>query len=403
MKCRVARPLISSYINAMNRIYLDYSATTPLDPRVLDAMRPHFLENFGNASSVHETGRKARTVLEESRETLAQLIGTTHDTLFFTSGGTEADNFAVTGIARALKPTGRDHIVVSALEHYAVLHSAFELRKNGWQVDTIRVNPSGVTDLNELKSLVSERTALVSIMHANNETGVIQPVREAADIAHAQGAFLHTDAVQTFGKIRVWVKDLSADLISLSAHKIYGPKGIGALFIRKGIPIQSLLVGGGQEQNRRAGTENVPLAAGFAAAGSIAQEVMDSELQRTRILNSELRGQLTAKFPEIMFNGADSGSLPTIVNVSFDSSMGVDGEALIMGMDLRGISVTSGSACTSGTLEPSHVLMAMGRNEATARATIRFSLGRPTTLVEIETAVDALADVLSTIRSSVSR
>ncbi len=382
----------------MTRIYLDYSATTPLDPRVLDAMRPHFLENFGNASSVHETGRKARTVLEESREALARSIGTSHDTLYFTSGGTEADNFAVIGIANALKPKRRGHIVVSAIEHHAVLHPALELRKHGWRVDTVQVNPSGVIDLDHLQTLVSGETALVSVMHANNETGVIQPVREAADIAHKHGALLHTDAVQTFGKIHVSAGDLSADLISLSAHKMYGPKGIGALFIRKGVPINSLLVGGGQERNRRAGTENVPLAAGFAAAAGIAQEIMDSESQRTRALNSELRSQLTRRFPGILFNGSDSDSLATIVNVSFDSSAGVDGEALIMGMDLRGISVTSGSACTSGTLEPSHVLMAMGRNEATARATIRFSLGRLTTLADIETAVDALADVLATMR-----
>ena len=383
----------------MKRIYLDYSATTPLDPRVLDAMRPHFLENYGNASSVHETGRKARTVLEESRETLAREIGTTHDTLYFTSGGTEADNFAVVGIANALKPKSRDHVIISVIEHHAVLHPALELRNHGWRVDMIRVNPSGVIDLDHLKSVVSDQTALVSFMHANNETGVIQPVREAADIAHDHGALLHTDAVQTFGKIRVSVNDLAADLISLSAHKMYGPKGIGVLFVRKGVPINSLLVGGGQEQNRRAGTENVPLAAGFAAAATLAHGIMGSELQRTRALNAELRSQLAARFPGILFNGSDSGSLPTIVSVSFDSSLGVDGEALIMGMDLRGVSVTSGSACTSGTLEPSHVLMAMGRNEATARATIRFSLGRQTTVADIETAVNALEDVLATMRT----
>lgn len=384
----------------MNRIYLDYSATTPLDPRVLDAMRPHFLENFGNASSVHETGRKARAVLEESRETLARFIGATHDTLYFTSGGTEADNFAVTGIANAFKPKGRDHIVVSAVEHHAILQPAQELRKHGWQVDTARALPTGVVDLDHLQSLVSDRTALVSIMHANNETGVIQPVREAADIAHAKGALLHSDAVQSFGKIPVSVAELSADLISLSAHKIYGPKGIGALFVRKGVPIQSLLIGGGQEQNRRAGTENVPMAVGFAVAADIAQECMDNELKRTQMLNAELRKQLAGKFKGLLFNSANTGSLPTIVSVSFDSSSGVDGEALIMGMDLRGISVTSGSACTSGTLEPSHVLMAMGRNEATARATIRFSLGRLTTLADIGTAVNALSDVLATMRTA---
>lgn len=383
----------------MHRIYLDYSATTPLDPRVLDAMRPHFLENYGNASSVHETGRKARTALEESREMLARLLGTSHDTLYFTSGGTEADNFAITGVAHALKSKGRDHVVVSAIEHHAVLHPARELAKHGIRVENVRVLPTGIVDLDHLRSLVSDRTALVSIMHANNETGVIQPVQKAADIAHGRGALLHTDAVQSFGKIPVTVGDLAADLISISGHKIYGPKGIGVLFVRKGVAIESLLVGGGQEQNRRAGTQNVPLAVGFAAAAAIAMEDMATERKRIQMLSTELRNRLKEKFPGILFNGSESGSLPNIVSVSFDSSAGVDGEALIMGMDLRGISVTSGSACTSGTLEPSHVLMAMGRNEVTARATIRFSIGRPTTLADIGAAVDALADVLATMRT----
>lgn len=383
----------------MQRLYLDYSATTPLDPRVLDAMRPHFLENYGNASSIHETGRKARAALEESRETLARLIDASHEALYLTSGGTEADNFAVTGIAHALKSKGRDRLVVSAIEHHAVLHPALGLRKQGWHVDLVRVHPTGIVDLEHLKTLVSDRTALVSIMHANNETGVIQPVREAAEIAHAGGAFLHTDAVQSFGKIPVSLNDLHADALSLSAHKIYGPKGIGALFVRKGVAIEPLLVGGGQEQNRRAGTQNVPLAAGFAAAAVLARDGMDMELKRIQLLNTELRNRLKAKFPEILFNSSESGSLPNIVSVSFDESQGVDGEALIIGMDLRGVSVTSGSACTSGTLEPSHVLMAMGRREATAKATIRFSLGRQTTLADIGTAVDALADVLATMRT----
>lgn len=378
----------------MKRVYLDYSATTPMDPRVLETMQPHFLENYGNASSVHDAGRRARAVLEESRETVAAMLGTSQDTLFFTSGGTESDNTAVFGVARALKPKGRDHIAVSAVEHHAVLHSALALREQGWRVDTINVDETGMVDLGHLEKLVDERTALVSVMHANNEVGTVQPVPEVSEIAHRKGAFVHSDAVQSFGKIPVNVEDLGVDLLSVSAHKLYGPKGIGALYIRKGVPVSPIMIGGGQEQNRRAGTENVPLAAGFARALEIAQVSMTSDADRLKALKAELRTKLENSFPGIVFNGHTAKSLPGILNISFASSTGVDGEALIIGMDLNGVAVTSGSACTSGTLEPSHVLRAMGRNEATARATIRFSLGRPTTSEELDFAVAMLSRVL---------
>ncbi|HEX9615697.1 MAG TPA: cysteine desulfurase family protein [Bacteroidota bacterium] len=383
----------------MNRIYLDYSATTPMDPRVLEAMKPHFLENYGNASSVHEAGRRARTALEESRETIAGFVGAPHDTLFFTSGGTESDNFAVMGVARALRSGGRNHIVVSAVEHHAVLHSALALRKQGWRVDLVNVNQEGTVDLTMLEKLVGNETALVSIMHANNEVGAIQPVRQIAEIAHRHGAFFHSDAVQSFGKIPVNVGDMQIDLLSISAHKIYGPKGIGALHIRKGVPVSSLMIGGGQEQNRRAGTENVPLAVGFAKAAELAGMMMDSDAERLRFLKARLRENLATTFPGILFNGHLEQTLPGILNVSFDSATGVDGEALIIGMDLRGVAVTSGSACASGTLEPSHVLMAMGRDETTARATIRFSLGRPTGTADIDRAVTALKETLATMKT----
>ncbi|MEP0821217.1 MAG: cysteine desulfurase [Ignavibacterium sp.] len=380
----------------MKPVYLDYSATTPLDPRVLEAMIPHFGENFGNASSIHAFGRKARAALEESREAIAGCINAPHDTLIFTSGGTEADNYAVRGVASALGKKGRNHLIVSAVEHHAVLDTALALRAEGFNVDVARVDDTGTIDLDHLRSLVNNRTGLVSVMHVNNEVGTIEPVREAAEIAHNAGAVFHMDAVQSFGKIPVNVDELGADLLTLSAHKIYGPKGIGALYIRKGVAIDSLLTGGGQEQNRRAGTESVALAVGFARAAEIAIESMEHDSTHVRTLQRELHAKI-ADYPGIVFNGHPENAIPHILNVSFNTP-GIDGEAMIIGMDLRGVAVTSGSACTSGTLEPSHVLLAMGRPESTARATIRFSLGRQTTMEEIETAVAALKEVLATIK-----
>lgn len=380
----------------MKPVYLDYSATTPLDPRVLEAMLPHLSENFGNASSIHGFGRKAKAILEESREIVARSIHASHDSLIFTSGGTEADNHAVRGVASALKSKGRDRIVVSAVEHHAVLDTALTLQGEGLKVDRARVDETGMVDLEHLRSLVNGQTALVSVMHVNNEVGTIEPVREASRIAHEAGAVFHTDAVQSYGKIPVDVEELGVDLLSLSAHKIYGPKGIGALYIRKGLALDSLMTGGGQERNRRAGTENVALAAGFARAARIAVESLKGDSERIEGLHKDLRTRLDG-FPGIVFNGHPEQRIPHIVSISF-AEPGIDGEALIIGMDLRGVAVTSGSACTSGTLEPSHVLLAMGRPESTARATIRFSLGRGTTSDEIETAVRALNEVLAKMK-----
>ena len=382
----------------MNYVYLDHSATTPLAPEVLEVMTPHFKDTYGNASSVHGLGRKARAVLEESRESIAAHLSARSDEVFFTSGGTESDNHAVKGVAASMRAAGRNHVIVSAVEHHAVLHPALALRNWGFQVDLLPVKPNGVVDLDTFDRLLSASTGLVSVMHANNETGTIQPIRQIADRAHRHGSVVHTDAVQSAGKIPVNVDDLGVDLLSISAHKMYGPKGIGALFIRKGTVVAPFLEGGGQEQNRRAGTENVPLAAGFAKAFEIAAGMMDSEGTRLRTLRRYLRERLK-DLRGIIFNGDQDNVLPHVVSISFDSStVNVDGEALIMGMDLWGIAVTSGSACASGTLESSHVLMAMGRDEKTARATIRFSMGRSTSGDDLDRAVDALKDVLNTMK-----
>jgi cysteine desulfurase len=381
----------------MRRVYLDHSATTPLDPRVFEAMRQAFLEVFGNASSVHAFGREARALLEQSRESVAAFLGARSDEIFFTSGGTESNNAAISGIAEVAAAAGRNHLLVSAVEHHAVLHPAESLRKKGFAVQIIPVDDTGLVDPDEIRKAITPKTCLVSIMHANNEVGTIEPIKEIAAFAREHGVVVHTDAVQSVGKIPVNVDELGVDLLSLSAHKFYGPKGIGVLYIRRGTTIESLIKGGGQESNRRAGTQNVPLAVGVAKALEICAERMTDDAIRCSRLKHRLRERL--QFDGILFNGHPTRSLPNVLSVSFDSTVReVDGDALIAGMDLRGVAVTSGSACSSGSLEPSHVLLAMGRHEKTASATIRFSLGRSTTEEDIDYAVEALEDVLKTMQ-----
>jgi len=387
----------------MKRVYLDHSATTPLDPRVRDAMIPYFTDPYGNPSSVHAFGREARAVLEESRDRLARFIGARSDEVFFTSGGTEADNHALQGVARAARRKGRNHIVISAVEHHAVLHSAERLREDGFEVTRILVDQYGTVDPVDVRRAIKPETCLISIMHANNEVGTINSLAEISAAAREGGVPFHSDAVQTTGKIKVDVNRLGVDLLAISAHKFYGPKGIGAIYIRRGTAVEPLLHGGSQESNRRAGTENVPLAVGFAKAAELCDELMDEEAARLRRLRGILRQRIHGEFKGIIVNGHPTEVLPNILSVSFDSSVApLDGEALIMGMDLQGVAVTSGSACTSGSLEPSHVLHAMGRDEKTAKATIRFSLGRGTTEDEINYAVDALHSVVSRMEGFVS-
>jgi cysteine desulfurase len=381
----------------MNRIYLDYSATTPLDPRVLETMVSVFSGTYGNASSVHAYGREARAILEKSRESIARSIGAKSDEVFFTSGGTEADNHAIKGLAAAGARKGKKQIITSYVEHHAVLHTVESLRKSGFEVTMLPVDGYGRVDPGDVKKAVGSSTALVSLMYANNEVGTLNDIRAIGAIAREAGVPFHSDTVQAVGKIDVNVNILNVDVVSLSAHKFYGPKGIGAIYIRKGTQIDSFMEGGAQESNRRAGTENVPLAAGFARASELAQDSMVTSLAHIRSLNAHLRERLGSGFDGLLFNGHPTESLPHIVNVSFDSSLvQIDGDALIMGMDLRGVAVTSGSACTSGSLQPSHVLLAMGRDEQTARATIRFSLGRETSVEELDAAISALKDVVGT-------
>ncbi len=385
--------------NHLQRIYLDHSATTPADPAVVEAMLPYFAQMYGNASSIHAFGRESKIALEESREKVAGLVGARPGEIFFTSGGTEADNHALVGVAFAAKRAlGKNHLIVSAIEHHAVLHTAEYLRANGFELTIVPVDHVGMVSPDDVRSSIRPTTSIVSIMHANNEIGTIQPVEEIARVAHEHGIVFHSDTVQSVGKIPVNVDQLSVDVLAISAHKLYGPKGIGAIYIRRGVEIDSFIQGGAQERNRRAGTENVPLAVGFAKAAEISQRGLLEQIGRLKRLKEQLKSTLSERFKCIIFNGHPTDTLPTIVNVSFDSSkIDIDGEALLLNMDLHGIAVTSGSACSSGSMEPSHVLHAIGRDLKTSRASIRFSLGKNTTQSEIEKAVDVLETVVRKI------
>jgi len=390
------------YIHNMKRIYLDHTATTPLDTRVLEAMMPFFLEKFGNASSIHEFGRESRAALDESRDSLAKVIGAKSSELCFVSGGTEADNLAVKGVAWEMKKAGKNHVVTSKVEHHAVLDTCRFLEECGFDISYIEVDEFGMVDPRDVAAAIGARTGLVSVMHANNEVGTINPIAEIAKIAKEKAVVFHTDAVQTFGKLPVNVTDLGVDLLSISAHKLYGPKGIGALYIRRGTRIERLIHGGGQERGRRAGTENVPLSVGFAKAAELAYEEGDSEYRRLGRLKEIFRSRLEQGFPDILFNGHPTESLPHILNISFDSKkIDIDGEALLFNLDLAGIAVTSGSACTSGSMDPSHVLLAMGRDERTAKATVRFSMGKDTAEEDLDYTVIELEKIVKRIGKAI--
>ena len=379
----------------MRRIYLDHTATTPLDPRVMEAMLPFFSETFGNASSIHGFGREAKSALEQARDTIARCIGAESGELFFTSGGTEADNFAIRGTAIAAGARGKSHLVTSAAEHHAVLEPCEALATEGFKVTTLEVDEYGAVTPDALRDALTSSTSLVSIMHANNEVGTISAIADLASAAHASGAIFHTDAVQTLGKLPLNVNDIGVDLMTISAHKVYGPKGIGALYVRRGTQIDPLFHGGGQERGKRPGTENVPLAVGFARAVQISVSEMRDEAGRLMKLRDELEQRIRAEYPAVIVNGHPVDRLPHILSVSFDSAkIQLEGEMLVVNMDLRGIAVSSGSACTSGSIQPSHVLLAMGRDARTAKATIRFSFGKRNTPDDVGAAVDALGDVL---------
>ena len=377
--------------------YLDYNATSPLDPAVLETMKPYLAGQFGNASSFHQMGQRARHAVESARETLADTFEVEPGDFFFTSGATEADNLAIKGVMTALAGRRR-HLVVSTIEHQAVLYPARHLEANGFRVTTVPVDSDGIVDLNRIAETVTEDTGLVSVMQVNNETGMIQPVEEIAKIAHRHGAFFHTEAVQSLGKVPIEVEGWGIDLLSVSAHKICGPKGTGALFVRKGLKIKSIPHGGHQEKNIRPGTENVAGIAGFGKAVKLlSSREHEGDRMRVRGLRDRLEGGLRQAVPDVKMNGHEEKRVYNTSNLSF---RGLDGETLLVNMDLKNICVSTGSACTAGSVEPSHVLLAMGMDESLARAAIRFSLGRFTRGEEIDYALKEIPEIVQRLRKA---
>ncbi len=380
----------------MQRIYLDHNATTPLLPAVIDRMTAVLREEFGNPSSVHHFGQQAKASLDDARTDVANLIGAEPSEILFTSGGTEADNIAIRGAAEALEATGKRHLIASAIEHEAILNTLKALAKRGWRTTLLPVDQSGIVSVDTLRNALDDETAVVSVMHANNEIGTIQPIAELARVAHDHGASFHTDAVQSAGKIPVSVKTVGVDMLSMSAHKFYGPKGVGALWIRRGLRVLPLLTGGRQERSRRAGTENVPGIAGMGVAARMAAAKMAEEGRRLAALRDRLEAGILRGVPGTAVNGSTEARVPNTTNISFDR---VEAESLLIALDLEGVAVSTGSACSSGTLEPSHVLKAMGFNAHRTQNSIRFSLGAANTEAEIDRVIAVLPRIVEKLRS----
>lgn len=375
-------------------IYLDHAATTPVAPEVAEAMRPYLTDYFGNPSSIHAYGRQARAALDAARDTLASALHADYSEIYFTSGGTEADNLALIGTMRAA-PSGRDHLIVSAIEHPAVLHSARFLATQGYSVTFLSVDAEGFVDPDALADALTDRTALVSILHGSNEIGTVQDIARLAEIAHARGALFHADAVQSFGALPLHARGLDCDLLSVSAHKIYGPKGVGALYVKTGVKVAPLLFGGAQERERRAGTENTTGIVGFAKAVELMLAHRAEDAARLTALRDGFIARLFAAIPDIRLNGPRRNRLPNNVNISI---AGVDGAAALMSLDRAGIAASSGSACSSGSIAPSHVLQAIGLPDDLAASGVRFTLGRSNTETEIDETVETLAHIVRRLR-----
>lgn len=378
-----------------NRIYLDHNATTPTDKRVLEAMLPYFCDNFGNASSLHRFGQKAHVALEDARTQVAGILGARETEIVFTSGGSESDNYAIKGAAYLHQDKGR-HIITSAVEHPAVLNTCEHLQKRGFDVTYISVDKHGVVDLNELEDAIRKDTILVTIIYANNEVGTIQPIAEISEVVKKRGVLFHTDAVQAVGKLETDVNKLGVDMLSLSAHKLYGPKGVGVLYIRSGVEIMPLIHGGHHERGRRASTENLPGIVGLGKACEICVSEMKEESKRLTALRERLWEGFYSRIPETMLLGHPTKRLPGTLAVSFNY---VEGESVLLNLDLEGIAVSSGSACTSGSIEPSHVLLAMGVPPELARGGIRLSLGRGNTEEQISRVIEVTPGIIEKLRA----
>jgi cysteine desulfurase len=375
----------------MRRIYMDSNATTPVLPEVFEAMRPYYLESFGNASSIHHHGQHARAAVEHARESVARLLNCRAAEVVFTSGGTEGDNFALSGLLRA-----GDHLIISNIEHHAVLHTAEALAKRGVEVTHVTVDHRGLVDPENIRRTIQSNTKLISVMMANNETGVLQPVEEIGKIAAEADVYFHTDAVQAAAKVEIDVKKIGCDLLSISGHKMHAPQGCGALFVSKGTLIEPMFYGGNHERQRRAGTENLPGIVGLGAAAEIAREgLANGSMQKVGALRDQLQKAIL-ELDETSINGAGAPRVPNTTNIQINH---IEGEALVIALDLKGVAVSTGAACSSGAIEPSHVLTAMGLTPDQARSSIRFSLGKHNTDADVDFAISVIPEVVGRLRS----
>ena len=367
------------------KIYFDHAATTPCDKRVVDAMIPYFTGEFGNADSQHAYGRETAKAVADAREKIANLIGCKPNELYFTGSGTEADNWALKGAA----------LIISSIEHHAILNAAEWLEKNGFTVTRLPVDKTGLISPSDLEKVIDDKTTVVSVMYVNNEVGTVEPIRELAEIAHRHGALFHSDCVQAIPYMKIDVKELGVDLMSMSGHKFYGPKGIGALYIRNGVKLDKLICGGGQERSQRGGTTNTPLVVGMAKALEIASKEMTANNAFIERLRDRFVDRVLKEIPYVRFNGNKEHRIPSVANFSFEF---VEGEGILMLMDFNGIAVSSGSACSSGSLDPSHVLLAMGVPIEVSHGSIRFSFGKDNTMEEVDYTVDKLKETISKLR-----
>jgi cysteine desulfurase len=379
----------------MRRVYLDHAATTPTHPEVVKAMLPYHTDAFGNPSSIYSYGQEAKGVVEEARTKVAELIGVRSEEIIFTSGGTEADNYALKGVAYANEHKG-NHIITTSIEHHAVMEACKFLGRRGFKITYLPVDEYGLVDPQDVKKAITDKTILISVIHASNEVGTIEPVEEIGEIAREGGVYFHTDAVQTVGHIPVNGDKLKVDLLSISAHKLYGPKGVGALYVRKGTRLFSLMHGGEQEKRRRAGTENVPAIVGLGKAVELAGQETGKEAERLAYLRDKLTKGLGEKIDRIRLNGHPTRRLPNNVNVSVDF---VEGESMILNLDLEGICASTGSACSSASLEPSHVLLALGLPPEQAHGSLRFTFGRENTEADVERVLEVLPGIVAKLRA----
>lgn len=375
-------------------VYMDHAATTYVKKEVLEAMLPYFTENFGNPSSVYTFARKSKRAIEDAREKVAKALNALPDEIFFTGGGSEADNWAIKGVAFANKDRG-NHIITTKIEHHAVLHACEYLEKHGFEVTYLDVDEYGMVDLDELKKAITDKTILITIMFANNEIGTIEPIAEIGKIAREKGIIFHTDAVQAIGNVKIDVKEMNIDLLSLAAHKFYGPKGVGALYIRKGIKIDNLIHGGGQERRRRAGTENLPGIVGLGKAIELATQDIDGHNEKIKKLRDRLLNGIMKNIPYTKLNGHPEKRLPGNINVSFRF---IEGESLLLLLDQLGICASTGSACSSGSLDPSHVLLAIGLPHEIAHGSLRLSLGDLNTEEDVDYVLSVLPNIVQRLR-----